>query len=123
MGRKSSLPATPAVEKKKQQSQKKKEKEEEEEVVVRSSLRLKSVTPTASSATPKGKDNGGETTEDIKSLFGEEFYEVEAIHKKRIRKGKVEYFVKWKGWPESTNTWEPYRNVKTCIDIIQEFEK
>ena len=29
---------------------------------------------------------------------GEEEYEVEKIVAKRIRKGKVEYHVKWKGW-------------------------
>ena len=36
----------------------------------------------------------------------EEEYEVEAIVDKRVKKGVVEYFVKWKGWPSDTNTWE-----------------
>ncbi|XP_063282455.1 chromobox protein homolog 7 isoform X1 [Pelobates fuscus] len=33
------------------------------------------------------------------SAIGEQVFAVESIRKKRIRKGKVEYLVKWKGWP------------------------
>ena len=37
-------------------------------------------------------------TDPPKMSDGEEEYEVEKIVAKRIRKGKVEYNVKWKGW-------------------------
>ncbi|PWZ00205.1 hypothetical protein BCV70DRAFT_226803 [Testicularia cyperi] len=41
-------------------------------------------------------------------------YEVEKIRSHRHTKGKeawkMEYLVKWKGWPESANTWEPETN-------------
>ncbi|KAJ7564994.1 hypothetical protein O6H91_02G043600 [Diphasiastrum complanatum] len=37
--------------------------------------------------------------------------------------GEVQFLVKWCGWPESANTWEPYENVKICSDILEEFEK
>uniref|UniRef100_A0A8P0PGV9 Chromobox 7 n=1 Tax=Canis lupus familiaris TaxID=9615 RepID=A0A8P0PGV9_CANLF len=33
------------------------------------------------------------------SAIGEQVFAVESIRKKRVRKGKVEYLVKWKGWP------------------------
>ncbi|XP_078286651.1 chromobox protein homolog 7-like isoform X2 [Rhinoraja longicauda] len=33
------------------------------------------------------------------SAIGEQVFAVEDIRKKRIRKGRVEYLVKWKGWP------------------------
>ncbi|XP_015274653.1 PREDICTED: chromobox protein homolog 7 [Gekko japonicus] len=41
------------------------------------------------------------------SAIGEQVFAVESIRKKRIRKGKVEYLVKWKGWPPKYSTWEP----------------
>ncbi|XP_067830415.1 chromobox protein homolog 7-like [Heptranchias perlo] len=41
------------------------------------------------------------------SAIGEQVFAVENIRKKRIRKGKVEYLVKWKGWPPKYSTWEP----------------
>jgi hypothetical protein len=34
-------------------------------------------------------------------------YEIECIRKHRGRAGAYEYFSKWKGYPESENTWEP----------------
>ncbi|KAI3383205.1 hypothetical protein SNEBB_005812 [Seison nebaliae] len=36
---------------------------------------------------------------------------VDYIQKKRLRKGKVEYLVKWKDWPLSDSTWEPAKNI------------
>ncbi|XP_008805740.2 probable chromo domain-containing protein LHP1 [Phoenix dactylifera] len=53
----------------------------------------------------------------------EDFYEIEDIRKKRVRKGQVQYLIKWRGWPETANTWEPYDNVKSCADIIEAFEE
>uniref|UniRef100_A0A8D0H052 Chromobox 7 n=1 Tax=Sphenodon punctatus TaxID=8508 RepID=A0A8D0H052_SPHPU len=41
------------------------------------------------------------------SAIGEQVFAVENIRKKRIRKGNVEYLVKWKGWPPKYSTWEP----------------
>ena len=44
--------------------------------------------------------------------MSDEEYEVEKIIDKRIRKGAVEYYVKWKGWEDpSDNTWEPVGNL------------
>jgi len=52
-----------------------------------------------------------------------EVYEVEKLLDKRVKKGKTEYLVKWKGYEdESENTWEPMDNLD-CEDKIQEFEK
>jgi hypothetical protein len=48
-----------------------------------------------------------------------EEYEVEKILKKKIRKKKVFYLVKWVGY--DTPTWEPKSNLKGCKDLIQEF--
>jgi hypothetical protein len=35
----------------------------------------------------------------------DQVFAAEAITKKRIRKGLVEYFVKWKGWGPKFSTW------------------
>ncbi|XP_069593109.1 chromobox protein homolog 7 [Ranitomeya imitator] len=45
------------------------------------------------------------------SAIGEQVFAVESIRKKRVRKGKVEYLVKWKGWPPKYSTWEPEEHI------------
>lgn len=52
--------------------------------------------------------------------MGERVFAAECIQKKRIRKGKAEYFVKWKGWSTKNNTWEPESNIldKRLIDAF-----
>ncbi|KAI1884100.1 hypothetical protein AGOR_G00222930 [Albula goreensis] len=42
---------------------------------------------------------------------GEHVFAVESIEKKRIRKGRIEYLVKWTGWSPKYNTWEPEENI------------
>ncbi|KAF5278396.1 hypothetical protein FQA39_LY05885 [Lamprigera yunnana] len=43
--------------------------------------------------------------------LGDRVYAAERIMKKRIRRGGVEYLVKWKGWSQKHNTWEPEENI------------
>jgi len=52
----------------------------------------------------------------------EEEYTVEKILDKRIRGGKTEYLIKWEGYPDSENTWEPEDNLD-CPDLISAFEE
>ncbi|XP_077234752.1 chromo domain-containing protein LHP1 isoform X2 [Tasmannia lanceolata] len=63
---------------------------------------------------------GGDVSERPKLDDG--FYEIEEIRKKRVRKGQLQYLIKWRGWPETANTWEPVENLQSCKDIIEGFE-
>ncbi|XP_066293281.1 chromobox protein homolog 8-like [Branchiostoma lanceolatum] len=45
------------------------------------------------------------------SAVGERVFAAECLVRKRIRKGKAEYLVKWKGWSPKYNTWEPEENI------------
>lgn len=52
----------------------------------------------------------------------EEVFSVETIIDKKITDGKVYYYLKWFGYEDSDNTWEPVDNL-SCPALIEEFER
>jgi len=36
---------------------------------------------------------------------------------------KIEYFIKWKDWPSSTNTWEPLEHMVNCQKMIDDYHE
>jgi hypothetical protein len=50
-------------------------------------------------------------------IEGEEQYEVKAIRSHQCNRRKLQYLIKWKGYPESDNTWEPVDNVQAPLLI------
>jgi hypothetical protein len=51
----------------------------------------------------------------------EEEYEVEDILDSREHRGRTEYLVKWKGYPEWTNSWETERNLANAKESLDAF--
>ncbi|CAL8332472.1 unnamed protein product [Lota lota] len=45
------------------------------------------------------------------SAVGDRVFAAESILKRRVRKGSLEYLVKWKGWALKHSTWEPEENI------------
>ena len=53
---------------------------------------------------------------------GEDEWDVEKIIKHRNKGKGDEYLVKWLGYPESENTWEPATHLTNCQQLLREFE-
>src|SRR6266404_1622676 len=52
-------------------------------------------------------------------------YEVEAILQSRQTKNRrgIQYIVKWKGYPDSDNSWEPASHMKNTLNLVTAFHK
>jgi len=53
----------------------------------------------------------------------EKLYEVEKIIERRCVKGKYEYKIKWKGYDLNDCTWEPIKNLKNVLSLVNEFDQ
>jgi hypothetical protein len=49
-------------------------------------------------------------------------YEVEEILGDKKKGRQVLYFVRWKGYSESENSWEPLENLQGCKHLIDRYE-
>jgi len=54
-------------------------------------------------------------------IEGEDQWEVEAVAGAGKVKGKMQYLVKWKGYPDEENTWEPAHHMRHAGDKIAEY--
>ncbi|MEQ2221423.1 hypothetical protein ILYODFUR_015777 [Ilyodon furcidens] len=59
------------------------------------------------------------------SAIGEQVFAVESILKKRLRKGNMEYLLKWKGWPPKYSTWEPEEHIldRRLVQVFEDKEE
>ncbi|XP_070261889.1 chromodomain Y-like protein isoform X4 [Myotis yumanensis] len=57
-------------------------------------------------------------------MASEELYEVESIvDKRKNKKGKTEYLVRWKGYDSEDDTWEPEQHLVNCEEYIHDFNR
>jgi hypothetical protein len=70
----------------------------------------------ADSNADEGMEVDGEGPEE------EEYIVDKILDKRKGKNGQVEYLLKWKGYGDDDNTWEPRSNLE-CQDLIQKFEK
>lgn len=40
----------------------------------------------------------------------------------QVREGVVEYRVKWRGYSDECNTWEPRENLTACVGLIDDYD-
>ena len=66
------------------------------------------------------KEDEGEDDDDDDDGDEEEF-EVEKIIYHRCLRKKFFYYVKWKGYDESENTWEPHDNLDGCLEMRDQY--
>ena len=53
----------------------------------------------------------------------EEEYEVEKILSSRRRGNSYKYLIKWKGYPNSDNSWEPEENLVNAREKLNEYQR
>ncbi|KAH0530038.1 hypothetical protein TsFJ059_004714 [Trichoderma semiorbis] len=72
---------------------------------------------------PAGKAKESEATGTAKG--GRKEWEVEKIVDSRIEEETLEHYfrVKWKGFSDKDNTWEPKKNLANCKGLVEAYEK
>ena len=53
---------------------------------------------------------------------GQQEWEIEKITRHRRKGNQWQYFIKWKGYPTSDNSWEPETNLENARDLLQEYK-
>ena len=52
-----------------------------------------------------------------------DFFTAEKIVDHKMEKNKLLHYIKWVGWPDHRNTWEPLENLENILDLLEDYEK
>ena len=52
-----------------------------------------------------------------------EYYNIEKILDRRFNGEKLEYKIKWEGYPMSESTWEPMKNLESAKEMVEEYNR
>ena len=52
-----------------------------------------------------------------------DIYYIERILDRRKVNDRLEYKIKWDGYPMSQSTWEPLENLKTAMELVEEYDR
>ena len=63
----------------------------------------------------------GVVTPEPEDIEGEKEWEVEEILGERVRKGKTHYYVRWKGFSEAHDSWEPEEHLRNAREEIAKY--
>lgn len=77
-------------------------------------LRLRSQAPKKTTGAKRGRKP--------KAAQPEEEYEVERIDNHKVNGKTTVFYVKWKGYSDEENTWEPKSNLAHAADLLKEYE-
>lgn len=69
--------------------------------------------------------SGGSVSKNIKQNNQDcnKEYIVERILDRRVRNGKTEYFLKWQGYSNAFNSWEPEENIVSPKSELNDFNR
>ncbi|XP_074204141.1 chromodomain Y-like protein isoform X1 [Camelus bactrianus] len=56
-------------------------------------------------------------------LTGRTFTVERIVDKRKNKKGKTEYLVRWKGYGSEDDTWEPEQHLENCEEYIRDFQR
>ena len=72
---------------------------------------------------PEGTGKKRTPTSAFDPAASKDVYEPEKIIGQRLSKGVTTFNVKWVGWADKDNTWEPIEHLAGCEDMIAEFKE
>lgn len=72
---------------------------------------------------PEGAGKKRTPTSAFDPAAGKDVYEPEKIIGQRLSRGITQFNVKWVGWADKDNTWEPIEHLAGCEDMIAEFKE
>ena len=70
----------------------------------------------------EGREDNADV-DDIEEADSDGEFEVETIQAKKMFRGKPHYLIKWQGYGEDSNSWEPLENLTNASVMVEDFER